>query len=86
MRVEETIQHRKDRAFRFYLYLGFIIILFTILMYRTYDLQITNGEIARLKSETYEDVVIKKSIFNDNYYSSKKDTPSETDIIQRKEK
>lgn len=85
MRVEETIRHRRDRAFRFQLYFGFIILLFIILIFRTYDLQITNGEKARLKSENYEDVVIKKSIFNDNYYSSQKDTPSETDIKQPKD-
>jgi cell division protein FtsI/penicillin-binding protein 2 len=85
MRVEETIQYRKDRAFRFHLYLAFIIFLFSILMYRTYNLQITHGEKARLQSETYEDVVMKKSIFNDNYYSSQKDTPSESDIKQPKE-
>jgi hypothetical protein len=54
-------------------------------MYRTYNLQITHGEKARLQSETYEDVVMKKSIFNDNYYSSQKDTPSESDIKQPKE-
>lgn len=85
MRVEETIQHQRDRAFRFQLYFGFIILLFIILIFRTYDLQITNGEKARLKSETYEDVVIKKSIFNDNYYSSQKDTSAETDIKQPKD-
>jgi cell division protein FtsI/penicillin-binding protein 2 len=82
MRVEETIQHRRDRVFRFQLYFGFIIFLFIILMCRTYNLQIIHGEKARSKSETYEDVVIKKSIFNDNYYSSQKDTPPETDIKQ----
>ncbi|MBY6036827.1 hypothetical protein KUV80_09190 [Fictibacillus nanhaiensis] len=75
MRVEETIRHQKDRAFRFHLYLAFISVLFMILMFRTYELQITNGEKARLISETYEDVVIKKSIFNDKYYTSQKDTP-----------
>ena len=85
MRVEETRQHRRGRVYRFNLYRGFIIILFTILLIRTYDLQITNGEKARLKSETYDDVVIKKSIFNDNYYSSKKDTPLETDIKSNRE-
>ncbi|MCM3718243.1 hypothetical protein [Fictibacillus phosphorivorans] len=85
MRVEETIQHRRDRAFRFHLYFGFIILLFIILIYRTYDLQIINGEKARIQSENYEDVVIKKSIFNDNYYSSQKDTPSGADIKQSKD-
>jgi len=80
MRVEETRRDRRGRSFQFRLIRAFIILLFTILYIRTYDLQITNGEKARLKSETYEDVVIKKSIFNDNYYSSKKDTPLETDI------
>jgi cell division protein FtsI/penicillin-binding protein 2 len=85
MRVEDTKQHRRDRAFRFHLYFGFIVLLFIILMLRTYDLQITHGEKARIKSESYEDVVIKKSIFNDNYYSSQKDTPSETDIKQSKD-
>ncbi len=80
MRVEENRQHRRGRVYRFKLYRGFIILLFFILLIRTYDLQIKNGEKARLKSETYEDVVIKKSIFNDHYYSSKKDTPLETDI------
>jgi cell division protein FtsI/penicillin-binding protein 2 len=85
MRVEETRQHRRDRAKRFQLYRGFIILLFAILLIRTYDLQITKGEKARLKSETYEDVVMKKSIFNDNYYSSKKATPLETDIKNSKD-
>jgi cell division protein FtsI/penicillin-binding protein 2 len=85
MRVEEIKQHQRDREFRFHLYFVFIVLLFIILMFRTYDLQITHGEKARIKSESYEDVVIKKSIFNDKYYSSKKDTPSETDINQNKD-
>jgi cell division protein FtsI/penicillin-binding protein 2 len=84
MRVEETRRDRRGRSFRFRLIRAFIILLFTILYIRTYELQITNGERARLKSETYKDVVIKKSIFNDNYYSSKKDTPLETDIKHNK--
>jgi hypothetical protein len=49
-------------------------------MCKSYYLQITHGEEARKKSETYEDVVVKKSIFNDNYYSSQKDTPIDKGI------
>ncbi|MDR7073017.1 hypothetical protein [Fictibacillus barbaricus] len=80
MRVEETIQQRKDRAFRYHLYLAFIILLFTILIIRAYDLQVSHGKEARAKSETYEDVVVKKSIFNDQYYSSQKNTPLQKGI------
>ncbi|WNB92835.1 hypothetical protein [Bacillus sp. NEB1478] len=85
MRVEETIQQRKDRTFRYHLYLAFIILLFTILIVKAYELQITNGKEARLKSETYQDVVVKKSIFNDQYYSSLKDTPLKKGIKSTKE-
>jgi hypothetical protein len=85
MRVEETIQQRTERTFRYHLYLGFIIILFTILMCKTYYLQITHGQEARKKSETYEDVVVKKSIFNDQYLSSQNDTPLEKDIKTKKD-
>jgi cell division protein FtsI/penicillin-binding protein 2 len=80
MRVEETIQQKRSRAFRFRMYFVFIVILFSILLFKVYSLQITHGEKARLQSENYEDVVVKKSIFNDEYYSSEKNTPREKDI------
>ena len=72
MRVEETRRDRRGRSYRFRLIRVFIILLFTILYIRTYELQITNGERARLKSETYKDVVIKKSIFNETTTRQKK--------------
>jgi cell division protein FtsI/penicillin-binding protein 2 len=74
MRVEETIQQKKARAISFRLFFIFIAFLFSILMVKVYTLQITFGEKARLQSENYEDVVVKKSIFNDQYYSSEDDT------------
>ncbi|MFC7370995.1 hypothetical protein ACFQPF_04845 [Fictibacillus iocasae] len=61
MAVTESRQQRKSRIFRFKLLLGFIMMLFMILYIRVYELQITNGQDARDKSETYEDVVVKRS-------------------------
>jgi cell division protein FtsI/penicillin-binding protein 2 len=85
MRVEETIQQKKARAMRFRLFFIFIAFLFSILMVKVYTLQITFGEKARLQSENYEDVVVKKSIFNDQYYSSEDDT-SKKDINSTNQK